>query len=116
MTIPAPLLSFNVTRFNQKNGQIGPYKFSLTTEIPLKSGDKVSMNVPRELELLGEVCESDRGVRKMSCLRISRRKMIVIFEELERETGTFEWTVYGVKNGLSLKPSSSFTHISIHNS
>jgi len=118
MTIPGELSSFSAQQSNFTNGDINRYEFSMQSEIPLYNGDKLSFELPPELQAPPKSedlnCKGKEGFTEITCT-ISGNHMVVVFKELARPYGTFAWSADNIRNPISTKPSSSFSNILIQN-
>lgn len=116
MSFLGELVSFSSTQTNFVNGQKNKYIFSMESNIPIKEGDKLSYQFPKEVVPPANSaelnCKTIFGIKEIECT-ISGYIMNVIFKKFSNPTGTFQWSAENIRNPISTKPSSSFSNIVI---
>lgn len=108
------MAGLQVEHLSKTNGAVDQYKFTLDSSIPLKDGDRVHFKLPEELSLALRVecraADPPVGALAVSCSGVDK-SVWVNLDELDRETGKFEFVVDGIKNAPSFRETGSFSEV-----
>lgn len=115
MTVAGPITSFSITQTNFTNGDVNTFTFAVQALIPVIKGDKFTMTLPDEIGAPADVATMNCTVRsniiKMTC-EVDGQKITLNLEEFEQPTGAFSWSLSGIKNPGSTRPSTPFKDVS----
>ena len=104
--------SFTVERTNTTNGAINRYRFTLTTTIPMVSGDVLKFSFPESIIVNAggsTICTSINDKDRIVC-GISGNDIQITLLKLETEN-KLQWSMTQIKNPGSVQPSGSFRNI-----
>ena len=114
MTVAGPITSFSMEASDFENGIVNTYTFSIQAQIAVIVGDKFTFTLPEEMEPPVDAsamdCQPLDNILKMTC-QIDDRKVTIIFDEFELADQAFTWTISGIKNPGSTKPSDPVSEI-----
>ena len=114
MTVAGPITSFSMEASDYENGVVNMFTFSIQAQIPVIVGDKFTFTLPQEMgppvDAASMDCQPLDNIKKMTC-QIDGRKITIIFDEFELDDQAFSWTISGIKNPGSTKPSDPVTAI-----
>jgi len=104
--------SFTVERTNTTNGAINRYRFTLTTTIPMVSGDVLKFSFPESIVVNAggsTICTPINDKDRIVC-GISGNDIQITLLKLETEN-KLQWSMTQIKNPGSVQPSGSFKNI-----
>lgn len=114
MTIAGPISSFSTQQTNFTNGDVNLYTFAVQALIPVIVGDKFTMTLPDEIGAPADAtvmdCKPRSNIVKMSCT-VSGQIITINLEEFTQPSGAFSWTISGIKNPGSTKPSTAIANV-----
>lgn len=113
MTIAGPISSFSAVQANFTNGDVNVYTFAVQALIPVVVGDKFTMTLPEEMGAPTDAtinCQPRSNIIRMSCT-ITGHIITVELEEFSQPAGAFTWTMEGIKNPGSTKPSTPIANV-----
>ena len=114
MVNAGPITSFDMQQTNFTNGDTNTYTFSVQAVIPVVVGDKFTMTLPPEMGAPADAatlaCQPTQNLIKMKC-SVSGQVINIILVEFSQPNGAFSWTISGIKNPGSTKPTDYFSNV-----
>lgn len=109
-----PITSFDIQQTNFTNGDTNTYTFSVQAVIPVVVGDKFTMTLPSEMGAPADAatlaCQPTQNLVKMKC-SVTGQVIKIVFSEFTQPSGAFSWTISGIKNPGSTKPTEYFSDV-----
>jgi len=124
MTSPGQLDFFSAINAIKRNGITTQYRFTMESSIQVREGYRLDYELPAEVRApvlkKGEKakCKAILGFAEIECTVVDQ-KMEITLKKISKQktktgTGKFMWTVEGIRNPQSTKPSSSFVDITLY--
>jgi hypothetical protein len=115
MAEAGPITSFSITPTDTMNGIVNQYTFAVQALIPVIAGDKFTMTFPPEVTPpsdadIGTACKPINNIQSIVCT-VDGQKVTFVIDDFVQSTGAFSWSIDGIKNPGSTRPSSPFADV-----